>query len=345
MSLAARAIAAAIDRGVVPTAALRAGIRAVCRQRLRDERRGGPAAIAARQAALITALRAAPIAIATAAANAQHYEVPAAFYALVLGPHRKYSSGLWPATARTLADAERAMLEVTAARAGLADGQRILDLGCGWGALALWAAAAYPRAEIVGLSNSHSQRAYIEGQAAARGLTNLRVITGDVNHVAPPGRFDRVVSVEMFEHVRNHAALCARITDWLAPDGRLFVHVFAHRALAYLYDDRGPTDWMAREFFTGGIMPSMALLPDGVRAAGRRGSLAASTAPTTRAPREAWLANLDAHAAEAIEVLGGGALGRQRYHRWRVFFLACAELFGFRDGSEWLVAHYRFAPR
>ncbi len=341
MSLAARAIAAAIDRGVVPTAALRAGIRAVCRQRLRDERRGGPAAIAARQAALITALRAAPIAIATAAANAQHYEVPAAFYALVLGPHRKYSSGLWPATARTLADAERAMLEVTAARAGLADGQRILDLGCGWGALALWAAAAYPRAEIVGLSNSHSQRAYIEGQAAARGLTNLRVITGDVNHVAPPGRFDRVVSVEMFEHVRNHAALCARITDWLAPDGRLFVHVFAHRALAYLYDDRGPTDWMAREFFTGGIMPSIELLP-------------AVCAPLVVEDRwlidgthyartaEAWLANLDAHAAEAIALFGGGAAGRLRYHRWRVFFLACAELFGFADGREWLVAHYRF---
>lgn len=342
MSAAAQVIAAAVDRGVVPTAALRAGIRAVCRQRLRDERRGGPAAIAARQAALIDQLRAAPIAIATEAANAQHYEVPAAFYGHVLGPHRKYSSGLWPATARTLADAERAMLEATAARAGLADGQTILDLGCGWGALALWAAAAYPRAQIVGLSNSHGQRAYIEAQAAARGLTNLRIVTGDINHVAPPGRFDRIVSVEMFEHVRNHAALFARIADWLTPDGRLFVHVFAHRELAYLYDDRGPSDWMAREFFTGGIMPSIDLLP-------------AVCAPLALEDRwlvdgthyartaEAWLANLDDRAAAAIAILGGGADGRRRYHRWRVFFLACAELFGYADGREWLVAHYRFA--
>ena len=302
------------------------------------------AAIAARQAALRATLAAAPIAIATDAANAQHYEVPAAFYGHVLGPHRKYSSGYWPADARTLADAEAAMLTLTAARAGLADGQDILDLGCGWGALALWAAARYPRARVVGLSNSHGQRAYIEATARARGLTNLRIVTGDINTVAAPGQFDRVVSVEMFEHVRNHGALLARVAGWMRPDARLFVHVFAHRALTYLYEDRDATDWMAREFFTGGIMPSVDLLPalagplrldDAWRLDGTHYARTA----------EAWLTNLDAARAEVVPILGGGADGARRFQRWRVFFLACAELFGYADGGEWLVAHYRFAPR
>lgn len=329
-------VAAAIDRGLVPEAALRAGIRAVCAARLRDERRGGVAAIAARQQALVDTLRAAPIAIATEAANAQHYEVPAAFFGHVLGPHRKYSSAYWPAGVATLADAEAAMLALTAERAGLADGQRILDLGCGWGALSLWAAARYPGSRITAVSNSTSQRAYIEGEAAARGLANLTVVTGDVRTLALTGPFDRVVSIEMFEHMRNYRALLARIAGWLAPGGALFVHVFAHRELAYPYEDRGPSDWMAREFFTGGLMPSAALLlhfQDDLRIASTwvlDGTHYARTA-------EAWYANLVARRAETTALLGERA-----FQRWRVFFLACAELFGYRGGREWVVAHYRF---
>ncbi len=338
--IGADALTAAIDRGWVPTAALRAGIRAVCAQRLRDERRGGPAAVAARQAALEATLAAAPIAIDTAAANAQHYEVPAAFFTAVLGPHRKYSSGYWPAAAHTLADAEVAMLALTAARAGLADGQDILDLGCGWGAFALWAAARYPRARIVGLSNSHGQRAFIEAQARARGLTNLRIVTGDINTVAAPGTFDRIVSVEMFEHVRNHRALAERIAGWMRPDARLFVHVFAHRDLAYTYEDRDASDWMAREFFTGGIMPSVALLPRVMTALTLDEQWVLDGTHYARTA-EAWLANLDA-VRDLIEPVVGGP---HRVERWRVFFLACAELFGYRDGREWQVAHYRFARR
>ncbi len=338
--IGADALTAAIDRGWVPTAALRAGIRAVCAQRLRDERRGGPAAVAARQAALEATLAAAPIAIDTAAANAQHYEVPAAFSTAVLGPHRKYSSGYWPAAAHTLADAEVAMLALTAARAGLADGQDILDLGCGWGAFALWAAARYPRARVVGLSNSHGQRAFIEAQARARGLTNLRIVTGDINTVAAPGAFDRIVSVEMFEHVRNHRALAERIAGWMRPDGRLFVHVFAHRDLAYTYEDRDASDWMAREFFTGGIMPSVALLPRVMTALTLDEQWVLDGTHYARTA-EAWLANLDA-VRDLIEPVVGGP---HRVERWRVFFLACAELFGYRDGREWQVAHYRFARR
>lgn len=338
--IGADALTAAIDRGWVPTAALRAGIRAVCAQRLRDERRGGPAAVAARQAALEATLAAAPIAIDTAAANAQHYEVPAAFFTAVLGPHRKYSSGYWPAAAHTLADAEVAMLALTAARAGLADGQDILDLGCGWGAFALWAAARYPRARIVGLSNSHGQRAFIEAQARARGITNLRIVTGDINTVAAPGTFDRIVSVEMFEHVRNHRALAERIAGWMRPDARLFVHVFAHRDLAYTYEDRDASDWMAREFFTGGIMPSVALLPRVMTALTLDEQWVLDGTHYARTA-EAWLTNLDA-VRDLIEPVVGGP---HRVERWRVFFLACAELFGYRDGREWQVAHYRFARR
>ncbi|MEZ4402301.1 MAG: cyclopropane-fatty-acyl-phospholipid synthase family protein [Kofleriaceae bacterium] len=344
MTLVARALTAVVDRGLAPTPVLRAGIRAVCAQRLRHERRGGPAAIAARQAALLDELARAPIAVATDAANAQHYEVPAAFYRLVLGPHLKYSGGYWPAGTTTLGDSEAAMLALAAERAGLADGQDILDLGCGWGAMALWAAARYPAARVVGLSNSASQRASIEATAAARGLTNLRVVTGDINTVAAPGQFDRIVSVEMFEHVRNHRALFARVAGWLRPAGAMFVHVFAHRELAYLYEDAGPTDWMTREFFTGGIMPSADLL---LRSQDALVAEATWQLDGTHYARtsEAWLANLDRHRDEVIALFGGGAAGRRQYHRWRVFFLACAELFGYRGGAEWIVAHYRFVHR
>ena len=319
-----------VDSGLVPEPVLRAGIRAVCALRLRQERGRD-------RSALIEQLRAGDIAIETAAANAQHYEVPVAFFLRVLGPYLKYSSCYWPAGVATLGAAEAAMLELTAERAGLADGQRILDLGCGWGSLALWAAARYPASRIVAISNSRTQRAHIEATAAARGLTNLEVRTADVRTLElPRGTFDRVVSVEMFEHVRNHAALLRRIASWLAPGGALFVHVFAHTRYVYPFEDEGASDWMAREFFTGGIMPSADLF------AHFSDALAIAEqwqVPGTHYARtaEAWYDNLMRHRGE-LEPL----VGRARFQRWRVFFLACAELFGYRGGREWIVAHYRF---
>jgi cyclopropane-fatty-acyl-phospholipid synthase len=326
-----------VDSGRVPLPVLRAGIRAICALRLRQERRRAPGYAAA----LVAELRGSDIAIATAAANAQHYEVPAAFFQLVLGPHLKYSSGYWPAGVDTLGAAEAAMLELTAERAGLADGQRVLDLGCGWGSLTLWAAARFPHSQITAVSHSASQRAFIEAQARRRGLGNVTVHTADVRTVAlPAGAFDRVVSIEMFEHMRNYAALLRRIAGWLAPGGALFVHVFAHRHHAYPFEDAGASDWMAREFFTGGIMPSARLLhhfQDDLTITDEwqlDGTHYARTA-------EAWYAQLMAHRAEAAAILGAPA----QVERWRVFFLACAELFGYRAGREWLVAHYRFAPR
>jgi cyclopropane-fatty-acyl-phospholipid synthase len=330
-----------VDSGLVPEPLLRAGIRAVCALRLRHERRGDPDA---RHAALVDQLRASDLAIATAAANEQHYEVPAAFFEHVLGPHLKYSSCYWPAGAATLGEAEAAMLELTAARAGLADGQDVLDLGCGWGSLTLWAAARFPASRFTAVSNSRTQRDFIAARARARGLPNLDVRTADVRTLAlPAASFDRVVSIEMFEHLRNYELVLRRIAGWLRPGGALFVHVFAHARHAYPFEDAGRTDWMAREFFTGGLMPSARLLPcfqRDLRVA------AEWLLPGTHYARtaEAWYANLMARRRAIAPILqrayGGAAAAR--FQRWRVFFLACAELFGYRDGTEWGVAHYRF---
>ncbi|MGH2898877.1 MAG: SAM-dependent methyltransferase, partial [Solirubrobacteraceae bacterium] len=314
----------------------RLGIRAVCAQRLRQERRHG----AGRLESLVAELRGSEIAVETAAANRQHYEVPAAFFGLVLGPHLKYSGCYWPRGVDDLGAAELAMLELTAERAGLADGQAVLDLGCGWGALTLWAAARYPRSRLTAISSSQTQREYIALQAKARGLDNVTVRTADVRAVElPAGAFDRIVSIEMFEHMRNYQALLRRIAGWLAPGGALFVHVFAHRQHAYAFEDAGPSDWMAREFFTGGIMPSTRLLhrfQDDLAIA-REWQLDGTHYARTA---EAWYANLMARRAAAEAILGG----RTQLERWRVFFLACAELFGFHGGHEWLVAHYLMKP-
>lgn len=335
-----------VDSGLVPERLLRAGIRAVCALRLREERRSIEDE-QARHAALVAELRASEIAVETAAANAQHYEVPPALFAAVLGPHLKYSSCYWPDGVQTLGEAEAAMLALTAERADLADGQDVLDLGCGWGSFSLWAAARYPGSRFTAVSNSRPQKDYIAAQAAARGITNLTVKTADVRTLLLAARaYDRVVSVEMFEHMRNYELLLRRIADWLRPDGRLFVHVFAHRHHAYPFEDAGSSDWMAREFFTGGIMPSAQLLHH------FQADLQLETewhlAGTHYArTAEAWYDNLMAKRREVLEILAsayGDDAGR-RFQRWRVFFLACAELFGYRDGREWIVAHYRFAPR
>jgi cyclopropane-fatty-acyl-phospholipid synthase len=322
-----------VASGLVPESLLRAGIRAVCALRLVEERRRDASA-------LVDQLRSGELAVATDAANAQHYEVPPAFFERVLGPHLKYSSCYWPTGTDTLAQAEAAMLELSCARAGLADGQHVLDLGCGWGSASLWIAERYPRSTVVAVSNSRTQRDFIVARARQRGLGNLDVRTADVRVLElPAASFDRVVSIEMLEHVRNYEQMFARIARWLRADGQCFVHVFAHRHYAYPFDDRGTSDWMAREFFTGGMMPSADLF----RAFDRdlcvadqwnvEGTHYARTA-------EAWHANLCAQRAELEAIVG-----RAGWHKWRVFFLACAELFGFAGGREWLVSHYRFTPR
>jgi cyclopropane-fatty-acyl-phospholipid synthase len=331
-----------VDREVLPDAVLRLGIRRNVRERLREEA-SRQADLTAARAALISWLRTQPIAPSSDAANAQHYDLPAAYFAYVLGPHLKYSCGWWPPGVETLADAESGMLQLSVERATIADGHRILDLGCGWGALTLYMAERFPASRIVAVSNSRSQGTYVMEKARERSLDNVETITADVNHFNTQEQFDRIVSVEMLEHVRNHALLFARLRRWLAPDGRLFVHVFAHERLAYPYEVRDPGDWMARHFFTGGLMPSHDLL---VRA---QNALTVEDqwrldGQHYQKTAEAWLRNFDDHRAAIDEVLAG-VYGRDWTRwgaRWRVFFLACAELFGYHGGREWGVSHYRF---
>jgi cyclopropane-fatty-acyl-phospholipid synthase len=316
-----------IESGRVPEPVLRAGIRASCATRLRKERRLD------RKEAFIESLRAEPVAREVAKANAQHYEVAPEFFELALGPRLKYSSCFWPAGVESLAQAEEAMLELTCARAGVEDGMTILDLGCGWGSLTLWLAERYPSSQILAVSNSRLQRAHIE----ARGAPNVEIMTADANVLdLRPRRFDRILSIEMLEHMRNYETLLGRIASWLEPGGRFFCHVFTHKELAYPYDD----GWMSRRFFSAGTMPSDDLLPrfDRDLALERHWQLGGEHYARTA---EAWLERMTDNREQIIEVLGS----RAAYNEWRVFFLACAELWGYREGREWLVSHYLFSAR
>jgi cyclopropane-fatty-acyl-phospholipid synthase len=336
-----------VESGLLPDAILRWGIRRVCAARLREESAGGPEAQRERRRNLVAQLNAGPIAVRTDAANTQHYEVPAEFFQRVLGRHMKYSCGYWPAGVNTLDASEEAMLALTAARARIAAGQRILELGCGWGSLTLHLAGRFPDCRITAVSNSRSQKEFIDAQARNRGIGNVEVITADMNEFDAGARFDRILSVEMFEHMRNYRELLARIARWMNPGGLLFLHVFAHSRFGYPYEDRGPDDWMARHFFTGGMMPSEDLLPsfDQDVSCLERWRLDGTHYQRTA---EAWLANLDANRESLLPVLAGTygkAEAKKWSRRWRIFFMACAELWGYRCGSEWIVCHYLFEPR
>lgn len=336
------------ERGWIPDVALRAGIRRLCAQRLQEETDGGQSAQSVRFQQRIAELAGSPLALHVDAANRQHYEVPAAFFQACLGKRLKYSSCYYRTGHETLDQAEDAMLELYAQRAGLHDGQDILELGCGWGSLTLWMAERFPHARITAVSNSHSQREHIMGQCQARGLRNVEVLTRDVNLLElPSARFDRCVSVEMFEHVRNYAQLLQRIAGWLRPDGALFVHIFAHRTLMYPFETEGDDNWMGRHFFTGGLMPAADTLLHFQQhlQLDQRWLLDGTHYQRTA---NHWLDNQDAARTQLVPVLQatyGEAAARIWWQRWRMFWMACAELFGYDDGQQWLVAHYLFRPR
>jgi cyclopropane-fatty-acyl-phospholipid synthase len=288
-------------------------------------------------------LRDGPVAPVPEKANEQHYEVPAEFFLGALGRHLKYSSAYWPVGVESLDEAEATMLALTCERADLQDGQEILELGCGWGSLTLWMAEHYPNARITAVSNSASQREFILGRAPG----NVEVITADMNEFDVDRKFDRVVSVEMFEHMRNYDELFRRVARWLKEDGKLFVHVFCHKEHAYPFETEGDDNWMGRYFFTGGQMPSFDLFRS------VQDSLALEEAWEVNGTHygktsEAWLENLDARRDAVLPVLErtyGRKEAARWFHRWRLFFLACAELFAFRSGKEWVVSHARLIPR
>ncbi len=337
----------AVERGIIPDVITRAAIRKLCRRRLRDCDHGNADANRHAFEQFLTAMRSGPIAPVPEKSNEQHYELPPEFFAAVLGHHRKYSSCFWSTPQSTLAQAEAAALEITCQRAELCDGQDVLELGCGWGSLSLWMAKHFPNSRITAVSNSAPQRLYIKSTAASRGIENLRVITADMNQFAiQPNGFDRIVSVEMFEHMRNFEQLLQRIASWLRPDGRLFVHHFCHRQFLYPFETSGDANWMGRYFFTGGIMPSENMLQQFNEHMSVTQQWRWDGTHYQRTS-EAWLRNMDANASEVMPILTA-AYGREEarrwFHRWRLFFLAVAELFGYADGTEWFVSHSLMHP-
>lgn len=332
------------EQGWIPDPLARFGMRRLIRERLREEGRGRLDLRALRQAAFFDSLREGPIARATDAANAQHYEVPAVFFETVLGPRLKYSCAYYDDAATDLAAAEERMLALTCERAGVEDGMRLLDLGCGWGSLALWLAEKYPGSRITALSNSHGQREHIEARAREAGFDHLEVITANVADFDTDARFDRVLSVEMFEHMHNYRALLERVASWLQPDGRLFTHVFCNRRLGYAY--RQGDGWMEKYFFTGGIMPredQFAQFPEAVRLEQRWWVDGTHYERTCND----WLARLDANHTRVADHLVG-TYGPESVtiwvQRWRMFFMACAELFGIDGGREYGVVHSLCRP-
>lgn len=336
-----------VDKGLVPDGIIRANIRRLLKQRLYEERSATVEQEQQRKNALIAELRKSLVAIETTKANEQHYEVPADFYGYVLGPRRKYSCAFYDLQDHqmSLAQAEERMLALTCQRAGVQDGEQILELGCGWGSLTLYIAEHFPNVKITGVSNSHSQRQYILAQAKQRQLNNVEIITKDINNLdlSDRERFDRAVSVEMFEHVRNYEFLLGRLSGWLKPKARLFVHIFTHHRYAYPFEIRDSSDWMAKYFFSGGLMPSDDLLlyfqqhfsiVDHWKVDGRHYERTSND----------WLKGMDANQAAIWPVLEATYPGEARvwWNRWRVFFMACAELWGYGGGEEWLVSHYLF---
>lgn len=347
MTAAANAAISWTESGLIPDRVIRAGIRRLNRSRLQQIKADSPEESSVLLNKFVREMNSAEIAPLPHLANAQHYEVPAEFFAQVLGKHGKYSCCLWSQGATDLDQAEADALAVTCERAEIEDGQHLLDLGCGWGSLSLWIAEHYPSTRVTAVSNSSAQRVWIENLAHERGLENLQVITEDMNTFSIGATFDRIVSVEMFEHMRNYGELFRRINLWLKPGGRFFMHIFCHRSCAYPFTDKGPSDWMGRHFFSGGMMPS-ADLP--LRFQQDLSLLAKYhwSGQEYEATANAWLERLDARREAAmpwLEATYGKEQTAQWFQRWRIFFMACAELFGHEQGREWLVGHYLFKRR
>ena len=344
-SFLTRKLISLAEHGLLPDPLLRSGIRKLLRQRLGEMHAAYDPSPLDYMHSFCESLSASAVAEHTEEANEQHYEVPTEFYKLVLGPHMKYSSCIYPTGEESLEIAEEEMLRLTAHRAGLSQGQQILELGCGWGSLTLHMAENYPESRITAVSNSATQADHIRSVAEKRGFTNVTVVTCDVNSFEPDNCFDRIVSVEMFEHVRNYPQLFNRLKNWLNEDGLVFIHIFCHKLIPYLFEANSDSDWMSRYFFTGGTMPSHELFEQ------VQNDLTLDTAWEVNGLHYAktlrsWLDTMDQRKPEVMQVLGehyGGNEAKVWFNRWRIFFMACEELFAFNKGTEWGVSHYLFS--
>ena len=332
------------ERGLIPDFLIRNGIKQLCTARLKMEKKLGQEMIEEKNQSWIKTLKNSPVALVPEKANEQHYEVPPSFFEYVLGPHMKYSSGFWPKENMNLENSEKEMLSLSCKRAEIQDGHSILELGCGWGSLTCYMAKNFPKSKITAVSNSKDQKLFIENRCKKDGLHNISVITSDMNDFSIDKKFDRVVSIEMFEHMRNYQVLLERISNWLVDDGKLFVHIFTHKDLVYPFEDSGDGDWMAREFFSGGIMPSHKLLLHFSRHMGIESIWKVSGTHYSKTSL-AWLKMMDKNRTEILNIFsktyGQGEEGKW-FQRWRIFFMSCQELFGFESGVEWGVSHYRF---
>ena len=341
----------AMERRLLPDSAVRFGIRRLCGERLAEAAKLTTEEVQEQDQKYLEMLRTSPVAVHTKDANQQHYELPASFFDLVLGENKKYSCAFYNSPTETLNQAEDNALAITIERADLKDGMQILELGCGWGSITLAMARKFPNAKIIALSNSKPQREFIEAKAKSLGLDNVRILTRDVAEVVDLdkefGAFDRVVSVEMLEHMRNYEALFARISKWLKPGGKFFAHIFTHREMSYLFDVDGTNNWMGKYFFTGGQMPSRYLL----RSFQRNLTLEKQwtwDGKNYEKTSNDWLDNLDKNYDAIIPIMKsvyGNEEAERWLQRWRVFFMSCAELFGYADGSQWFVSHYLFSKK
>lgn len=333
-----------LEQNMIPDFLIRIGIRRLLKAKLDEEKDLKKKLGAKRKADLIDFLKSSPIAVNTRQANEQHYEMPTEFFELVMGKHMKYSCGLWQEGVSDFDTSEEDMLALTVERAQVADGMTILELGCGWGSLTLFMAQKFPKSQIVGVSNSATQKEFILHQAKNRKLNNIRILTADMNNFMINEKFDRIVSVEMFEHMRNYQKLLEKIAGFLKDDGKLFVHIFTHREFAYLYEEKDPSDWIAKYFFTGGIMPSddiFSYFQNHLKVEQQWQVDGTHYQKTS----EEWLKNMDKNKDKIIPILKatyGADQTTKWWVYWRVFFMSCAELWGYRHGTEWIVSHYLF---
>ena len=332
------------EKGIMPDFLIRSGIRRMLKERLLWEKSRSDSEVEAHHQNWVNEMKGSSIAYVPEKANEQHYEVPPDFFVNALGKHLKYSSGYWPEGVTTLDDSEFAMLKLSAERAEITNGDSILELGCGWGSLTLYMAENYPKSQITAVSNSKDQRLFIEKKCQERGFENVKVITADMNVFTIDEKFDRIVSVEMFEHMRNYEQLLDKVSSWLQPSGKLFIHIFTHKTLVYPFTEDGEGDWMGRNFFSGGIMPSHQLLLYFQKELNIEMSWRFNGSHYEKTSL-AWLNKMDRNKNEIMSIFSetyGAENASVWFQRWRIFFMACEVLFGYDNGREWGVSHYRF---